>query len=39
MFRRIREILTQLYIKIRCYMCCKSSCQIGREQESENKSN
>ena len=33
MWKKIKELLKDLYIKLSCYMCCKSKCniQIGRE--------
>lgn len=33
MWKKIKELLKDLYIKLSCYMCCKSNCniQIGRE--------
>lgn len=33
MFKKIREILKELYIKLSCVMCCKSKCsvQVGKE--------
>lgn len=32
--KSIRQILKELFIKIKCYMCCRSKCSIQVGQEN-----
>ena len=36
MWEKIKELLKELYLKLSCYMCCRSKCavQIGREEQT-----
>jgi len=36
MFKRIKELLQYLYIKLKCSMCCRSSCSVQIGQEENN---
>ena len=35
--KKLTELLKELYIKIKCYMCCRSKCsiQVGQQQENQ----
>lgn len=37
MWSKIKDTLKELFIKIKCYMCCRSNCviQVGREEHSQ----
>lgn len=37
MWSKIKEVLKALYVKISCYMCCKSNCnvEVGRKKEED----
>lgn len=36
MWKEIKDFLTDLYLKLSCYMCCRSKCslQVGREEQT-----
>jgi hypothetical protein len=36
MWKKIKELLKELYLKLSCYMCCRSKCsvQLGREEQT-----
>lgn len=37
MWREIKDFVTNLYLKLSCYMCCRSKCslQLGREEQTD----
>lgn len=37
MWEKLKHLLKAFYLKIKCYMCCKSNCmiQIGKEEQEK----
>ena len=37
MWNKLKDTLKEIFIKIKCHMCCKTNCsiQVGREAQKE----